>query len=81
MAYASDASVIDTQDEAEQGEKQKAPKGEPGCGATGSNACRLSSKGHYGLELPRHVNILDQLVAALCNTGLDGDPQCSRKQR
>ena len=79
MAYTPDASVIDAQDEGKQREKQKAPEGEPGRRGTGGSACRHSSKGHYDPDLPRHVNILGQLVAALHDTGLDGNPQHSRK--
>ena len=74
MGSTPDASVIDIQDEGKQGEKQKAPKGEPGHGGAGGSACGCGSKGHYDPDPPRHVNILNQLVAALHDAGLEGNP-------
>ena len=46
--------------------------------ATGG-ACGCRSIEHYDPEPPGYANILDQLVAALCDTGLEGNPQCPRK--
>ena len=38
-------------------------KGGPG------GACRCSSTGEYELDPPRSANVLEQLVAALCEAG------------
>ena len=47
-----------------------------GCGAMGApgGACRCSGVREYDLDPPRPPNILDQLVAALCDAGLEGNP-------
>ena len=79
MAHPPDASVIDIHDEGELGEKLGASKGEPGHGGASGSVIRHGSRGHYDPDPPRHVNILDQLVAALCDVGLEGKPQDARK--
>ena len=54
---------------------------ESGCsgghGLGGTHRC--SSIGTYGPDAPSPFNIIDQLVAALHNAGLDANPQHHRK--
>ena len=50
-------------------------RGEPG------SACRHSGTREYDPEPPRPANILNQLVAALCDAGLEGTPWCLWKLR
>ena len=53
-----------------------------GCGGRhgSSGTHRCSGTGTYDPDAPGPVNILDQLVAALCNAALDADPRCHHKQ-
>ena len=44
-------------------------------------ACRYGSIREYGPDPPGPPNILNQLVAAVCEAGLEGDPRCHRRCR
>ena len=45
------------------------------------SVCVHSGTREYDLEPPGPANILDQLVATLCDAGLEGNPQHSQKWR
>ena len=49
-----------------------------GCGGRGGpgGAHRHGGAREYNPEATRQPNILNQLVAALCDTGLEGNPRC-----
>ena len=53
-------------------------RGHSGRGGPGG-ACRHGGTREYDLEPPGPPNILDQLVAALHDASLEGNPQCRRR--
>ena len=72
---------MDLNDDGKRGERGMTPEGESRSGSASSSAHRCDSTEHYDPDTHRCAPILDHLVAALCEAGLEGDPQCSRKRK
>ena len=93
--YTPDGTLLEVLGKGEEGEEQEDPKdpaqGEEDGASSGhssgcsgrhgsSGACRCGGIGTYDPGAPGPHNILDQLVTALHDAGLDANPKCHCRQ-
>ena len=82
LAHPPDTSVMDLHnDNASEEKNREDSKGEPSHGSASGSARRGDGIKYYDPEPHGCAHILEQLVAALHEAGLEGDPQCSRKRK
>ena len=65
---------MDLNDDGNRGERGKTSEGEPGSRGTSGSACRHDGTEHYDPDPRGRATSLDQLVAALREAFLEGDP-------